>query len=235
MTNINTFCFYHSSTIATSSCERCNRPVCSKCSYSVENSTLDVYDKIDIKKFLSESEDDQDLSSEDVYWCYPCYYDFLNQKRQKNESSFHKMKRIETNFILSILAPIFTFWFISIVFSENDMQFKVDNNIILASLLIFIIVFLFTLINNKRTFRKEKIQFDENINDYFNDLGLPSVEFPITCYYCDKEINSDSTTCLNINCSLGEKIDENAKEFKLDLSDERIFETLSQLPKDSNK
>ena len=201
-------CYYHENKSALSSCERCNRPVCSECVFTLQGELYPLYDKNEALTNYS----DYKSWIEELHWCNYCYFDhFL---RQNNENK---------KFIQLILNSLFISAFLSVGIT---LIIFLLVNFLISSITPEILAFLFCIImipiffarfkeDQKNTSIKEE-KFSKIKLTIFNELNLKDNYFPIDCYYCGEIIKPESLTCLNIDCSLDEEIDKNAKIVKVE-------------------
>ena len=63
--------------------------------------------------------------------------------------------------------------------------------------------------------------------------NVGTIDLPIECYYCKHEIEPEAMACLNLDCSLGEKIYQTGPEVEIQAvnSNYGLFDTLKPLPK----
>ena len=227
-------CFYHSTNKSSISCERCNRPLCSDCIISFKNQSK--YRKIDEGQRQINYIDELSYDSrvEDLQWCLPCYYAHFNNDLMKAE-------KISTK-ILSILVELFSYTFVVILliylvsiefkYTIDINQFLTPGNIIL--LVVIYTIFSILLFNYRdKRLRERRIKLD-NVKDHFLEItNIGTIDLPIECFYCKQEIELESFACMNLNCTLGEEINKDAKEVPIDPvnSNYGFFNTLKKLPK----
>ena len=225
------YCYYHSYAKAVSSCERCNRLLCSDCIYTFKNRSLRTFNnKID--ELYDEEEYIEEKSyMEKVHWCYPCYYDYFNPRIVKSTQLIHQLW---VSFVYNLaISPIIILLLIGLSL-EPQSGTKIPTEIYLFLFLFsFFALFIAFLISERRRVNKKVADFNRFVEN-FNRLNIQNVAFPIECFFCKEKIESHSSICLNINCTLGEQLDKNAQIIKIEPIKYNLglLETLNELPKD---
>ena len=235
------YCFYHSFVKVSGSCERCNRPLCSDCIYTFKDPTIIRYlpsnNTSDHEKMF-ESTPEYDLPDlsidasdvEDLNWCYPCYFDHFNPEIIK---SSHFMRQILSSFINGILVAVMPVLMIFAFASDPELNITLSNELYgEIFIFMFIIGFIGMFFYNRNMVNKKQTDFKEFSENYFQKLNLDQISFPVTCYYCKEPIKSDSFACLNIDCTLGEKIDLDAPVINIQPRNLDFYDSLRELEKD---
>lgn len=226
-------CYYHQSTKSTSSCERCNRPICSDCGVSFQN-RIKYVDRDEIQRGRELDPDYEYDRLEDLKWCLPCYYaHYSNELQAKNNFSallFDSfLDVIVSGLILATGLIILSF----IIHINVPIEVILSPSILLGILVSTIIGSLFIYHNKRKDLDSKLIQIAEIKDRFLSITNIGTMDLPIACYYCKHEIDPEALACLNLDCTLGEKYSRTGKEVEVEPvnSNYGLFDTLRELPK----
>lgn len=229
-------CYYHRNISEVGSCDRCNRPVCSDC----------LVNFINKKSYKSRPDPDRDhfdnykdemlneQNKEELHWCLPCYYaHFSNELLPQTGFSAMSVWVFLDLLAFSLVAGVLLFFL--------DNQYNLTLTATLFSSPLFLIAIIggyfgafYILYQRRKTDIDNKIQKVEAIKERFLEItSIGTINEQITCYYCKFDIQPDEFACMNLNCTLGESLDQNAKEVEVKAVNEHygFFSTLNKLPK----
>lgn len=228
-------CFYHRNVSEVSSCERCNRPVCLDC-------LLTFINKKTYKSRPDPDEEEMDYheatlkedNKEELHWCLPCYYAHFSNELAPQIG----FTAISVWIILDLLA-FGVVSFVLLFFLNYQYNFSLLKDIFSSPLYetlvsgLFIVGF-YVLYQRRKQDLDEKVKKVEAVKERFLEITtIGTITEPITCYYCKYDIQPDEFVCMNLDCTLGETIDRNAKPVQIKAVNEHFgfFDTLNKLPK----
>lgn len=231
-------CYYHTKVNAIQACERCNRPICNDCLKSFEhyNTFMEWFPESQEKDSFNEIQSDYtraDYMMETLHWCIPCYYSHFNQMYNKKSNPI--FKSIGIIFELLLYSFVMIIVIVSLLLSF-EIHTNLETSLISENWIFLLIIYsiLFLLIYRYKTNKTTKNQdeLDHTKNVFLESTYSRVIELPIVCFYCKQTINEQDLTCLNINCTLGEEINPNAKEIEIQpvTSVFGIFDVLAKLP-----
>ena len=227
-------CYYHSTTNTSTSCDRCNRPICLDCiiQFKTPKKYRSVDDQIDRRNYLEQL--DEEVQLEELTWCLPCYYTHFNHDLSKSEQLSTK--------IVSILVELVAYSIVIVALlaiGNIELKLNMDLNQFISPLmlLLWIILYLFLFImlfnyrNKQLKLKREKLE--EVKQKFLSITNIGTIYLPIDCFYCKNEIDPESFACLNLDCTLGEELSKDAEEIPIDPvnSNYGFFNTLKKLPK----
>ena len=227
-------CYYHSSTVQSLSCDRCNRPICLECIIKFKNPKKyrSVDDSDEKGSYLDEL--NEEVALEDLTWCLPCYYTHFNYNVSKGE-------KLNTR-ILSLFVELIAYSFVifSLLFVGNiEFNLNINFNQIFQPLILLILVVLYVIVFYMLyNYRDKQLKFkrsrlEEVKQKFLASTNVGTIDLPIECFFCKNEIDPESFVCMNLNCTLGEELTKDAKEIPIDPvnSNYGFFNTLKKLPK----
>lgn len=236
-------CYYHSGTKQAGTCDRCNKPLCSKCIVSFKNpkSHLSVDEEEDKRDYL-EQLDDELPRLEELNWCLPCYYAHFNYNLRKGEEIGHKIFSLVVELVAySIVALIL------IYIANLELQANISLNLLFTPIgfgsvvVIYAIAFVILFYYRSKQLKAKRVKLDEIKEKFLTITNVGTIDLPIDCFYCKHEIDPESFVCMNLECTLGEEVNKDAREIPIDPVNENygFFATLKKLPKfppeDDNK
>ena len=223
-------CYYHHTTKSVTSCERCNRPICSDCIVSFKN-RMRYIDRNEIQKERELDPDYEYDRLEDLNWCLACYYAHYNYEIHDKDSSLLVDSLLSVLFLtILVVGGIGLLSF----FAHVDISIDLMSPTVLLEGSVVYALAIFLLYRNKSSILKIKKEKIDVVKERFLTItNVGTIDLPIECYYCKHEIDPEAMACLNLDCSLGEKIYQTGPEVEIQAvnSNYGLFDTLKPLPK----
>ena len=214
-------CFYHPSAKEVYICDRCNRPICSDCIISFKNQ----------KKFRTVDDDQRgfsyldpysdpyadERSLEDLKWCLPCYYSHFNADLVKKEALSTKTLSIIIELIAYSVVIAVLYLLVNFEFKISfDMQQLLSPGIFIPLVIVYGVAFILLYQYREKEVREKRTKLDMVKERFMTITTVGTIDLPIECYFCKVELDTSSLACMNIECTLGENVDKDAKIVNID-------------------
>ena len=144
--------------------------------------------------------------------------------------------------ILSIIIELISYSIVIIVLfllvnfevkTSFDIQQLLSPDIFIILIIVNAVAFILLYNYREKEVREKRAKLDMVKERFLTITTIGTIDLPIECYYCKVELEPPSLVCMNLNCTLGETINKDAKVVKIEAvnSNYGLFDTLKQLPK----